>query len=202
MTVTIESREVKAAAARLGADICGIAAATSLTDAPHGFHPQDVLPGCRSVVVVARRFLATTLEALSTIPYTVVRNQVSREIDDISTRLSCWLEEQGAAAVPTGAIGPCECDAELVTSELCPPKCTLCIEACPIGALDGPLMKQVECWEYAFGEKDSGDWRISCFRCRAVCPQRFGCAASVHHQRLQHRGGLLALYMEGSPSHC
>jgi len=51
--------------------------------------------------------------------------------------------------------------------------CNICVEACPSGALDDPS---------AFGKKECGQFfkivnrklEIQCFRCRAVCPCRFG----------------------------
>lgn len=214
------------AAAELGADLCGIAVAGAFAGAPRGFGPCDALPSCRSVVVVAKRFLASTMSAASTIPYTIVRNELTAQMDTLTTLLAYRFEAQGIEAVPTGAIGPCERDTEsgrwrglislkhaaelagmgrigkntlllnerfgnmiwlgavLTSAELvadppaayttCPQDCSACIDACPVGALDGDPMDQRKCWDHAFGERDGGEWRISCFRCRKVCPQRQG----------------------------
>ena len=107
----LDSKYVKKAAADLGADLCGIASADRFGAAPRGFAPWDVLPGCRSVIVVALRFPASTLEARSTIPYTVVRNDLSAAIDRLTVRLALELESRGATVVPVGAIGPTELDA-------------------------------------------------------------------------------------------
>jgi hypothetical protein len=38
--------QVKAKAASLGADLCGIAAASSFTGAPSGYRPSDIFPAC------------------------------------------------------------------------------------------------------------------------------------------------------------
>jgi len=51
--------------------------------------------------------------------------------------------------------------------------CNICVAACPSGALDDP---------FAFGKKECAKFfkivdrklEIQCFRCRAVCPYRFG----------------------------
>jgi len=51
--------------------------------------------------------------------------------------------------------------------------CNICVENCPVGALDDPA---------AFGRKDCAKFfkivnkklEIQCFRCRALCPYRFG----------------------------
>jgi epoxyqueuosine reductase QueG len=51
--------------------------------------------------------------------------------------------------------------------------CNLCVEACPINALETIEIKQKECWNYAFGvEKEN--WRIKCHKCRDSCPFNFG----------------------------
>ena len=52
------SREVKEIAYKLGAELCGIAGLDRFSDAPEGYHPRDVWPGCRSVISFACRFPA------------------------------------------------------------------------------------------------------------------------------------------------
>jgi epoxyqueuosine reductase len=218
----LSSAYVKKIAADLGADLCGIAPVDRFGNAPKGFGPTDVLPGCRSVIVVALRFAIGTLEARSTIPYTVVRNDLSKEIDRLTVRLSLMLEPYGAAAVPVGSIGPDEYDAEtnkfrgiislkhaaelaglgkigkntllindrygnmiwlgavLTTAALeadplaeyegCVDGYSLCLDSCPVDALDGVSMDQRRCWEHAFGAHNGGEWRIKCYTCRKICP--------------------------------
>lgn len=105
------SADVKRIAVGLGADLCGIAPADRFTEAPRGYHPRDVLPDCQSVIVLASRFLNSTLSARSTVPYTIVRNELTKRMDTMSLKLSCELESYGVAAVPTGAIEPNNWDA-------------------------------------------------------------------------------------------
>mgnify|MGYP003588211034 CR=1 FL=1 len=109
--VSVTTQWVKERAAVLGADLCGVADADGFSGAPEGFHPRDVLPGCRTVVVLAKRFLSSTLSARSTIPYTDVRNRLTRFMDDLSIALCYELEDSGLSAVPVNAIGPTEWDA-------------------------------------------------------------------------------------------
>lgn len=45
----------------MGADLCGIADPKALCGAPKGFHPFDVMPECKSVIVIAQSFPAATL---------------------------------------------------------------------------------------------------------------------------------------------
>lgn len=222
----IRSEQIKEIAYGLGADLCGIASIERFGEAPEGFHPRDVLSECKSVIVLATRFLHGTLRAMSTVPYTVVRNELSTKMNVMAIQLSSTLEDWGETAVPTGAIGPDDYDkktgkyrgiislkhaaaqaglgkigkntllinekygnmvwlnAVLASAALeadpvaayegCLPGCTLCVDSCPVKALDGVSMNQMECWNYAFGKKDGGDWRIKCYTCRKICPNCLG----------------------------
>lgn len=224
--MNVRSEYVKEISIELGADLCGIASIDRFAEAPKGFHPRDVLPACESVVVLASRFLRSILFARSTIPYTDVRNEMTRKMDKLAIDASYALETEDVYAVPVNAIGPCEWDAAtnksrgiislkhaavlaglgkigkntllindkygnmiwlsavLVSVELepdpiaeyegCIPNCHICLESCPVKALDGVSMDQKKCWDYAFGTYNGGEWRIKCFTCRQVCPNRFG----------------------------
>ena len=58
--------------------------------------------------------------------------------------------------------------------------CNLCVEACPVNALENQEIHQGACWDYAFGEDtDSKDWRISCHKCRDICPYNLGSKNTV-----------------------
>ena len=222
----ISSPYVKKLSFEFGADLCGVASADRFEHAPEGFHPRDVLPGCQSIIVLGCRFLKSTLYAKSSIPYTDVRNELSRKMDRMAIQLSYQLEEKKVLAVPINSIGPTEWDkrtnksrgiislkhaaelaglgrigkntllindnygnmiwlsAVLVSEKLepdplaeyegCLSTCTICLESCPIQALDGVSMNQKTCWEYAFGSHKGGEWRIKCFTCRQVCPHCLG----------------------------
>lgn len=53
--------------------------------------------------------------------------------------------------------------------------CNLCVEICPINALENIEIKQDKCWQYAFGDdQEKKEWRISCHKCRDVCPFNLG----------------------------
>ena len=189
--------------------------------------PKDIIP--RMFCPVADRswfwragFLRSSLEARSTIPYTDIRNYLTRKMDDLAIELSYGLEGRGLTAVPVNAIGPCEWNADtgksmgiislkhaavraglgrmgkntlllndrmgnmvwlsavLTTRELeadpmipgvpCPPDCRICLDVCPVQALDGLSIDQAKCWNFAFGEHNGGEWRIKCFECRSRCP--------------------------------
>ena len=103
----ITSKEIKEFTLDLGADICGIADASLFKDAPPGASPKDILPEASSVIVFGKKFLNSTVKAKSSIPYTIIRNYLSKQLDEISIELSYYLEKKGYIGLPTGAIEPC-----------------------------------------------------------------------------------------------
>jgi len=102
----MEARQVKEEAGRKGAALCGVAPLERFEGAPGGFHPLDILPGCRSVVVLAIPFPASTLQARTNAPYTLVRNLMVDRLDRLTTGLASWLEARGAVAVPIPSADP------------------------------------------------------------------------------------------------
>lgn len=223
------AERIKVRARELGCDLCGIASIDRFRDMPDISNPAKILPGAESVIVMAFRFLASSARAGSTVPYTIIRNNLSRKVDEATIDLSYFLEDLGHLALPTGAIEPCNYDKELgktmglislknaacqaglgtigkntllvtprfgnmvwlgavitsaapasdppIEANPCPPGCRICIEGCPVHALDGSrFMDQDKCWSFAFGSADGGEWRIRCNRCRVTCPHAFGSA--------------------------
>ena len=104
----VTSERIKRKAAKCGADICGIAPVARFVDAPQGFHPCDIYPDCRSVVVFASRFPSGTLQAKSNVPYTLVRNKMVEKMDSISLLVSGELEAGGIVSVPIPSADPYE----------------------------------------------------------------------------------------------
>jgi len=56
----------------------------------------------------------------------------------------------------------------------CPPNCRLCLEACPVQALDGFTVIQKLCREYSTLEHPRGWDLYTCSRCRQVCIYKNG----------------------------
>lgn len=103
----IDAVEIKYRAEELGADLCGIAPLLRFADAPPGFHPTDVSPAAKSVIVVASRFPLSTLNA-SQAAYTNVRHKMVAKMDDITFQLSSELDLAGVSAVPIPSSDPYE----------------------------------------------------------------------------------------------
>lgn len=100
----LNAKEVKEITYSLGADLCGVASIDRFGEAPEGFHPRDVLPGCQSVIVFAKKFPAATLACTSMVPYSIARNMLSDVLDKMAVELCGRLGNSGLAAVPTSAI--------------------------------------------------------------------------------------------------
>lgn len=64
----------------------------------------------------------------------------------------------------------------MIEKKVCTDNCRICIDACPVQALDGSLfMNQAKCWNSAFGVPETGgEWRIKCYKCRVMCPYSKG----------------------------
>ena len=104
----LSSRTIKKRAIQNGADIFGVAPMAPFADAPKGFHPCDIYPDCRSVVVFASHFPLSTLQAKTNAPYTLVRNRMVDKLDWISFHVSGELETEGVVSVPIPSAGPYE----------------------------------------------------------------------------------------------
>lgn len=58
--------------------------------------------------------------------------------------------------------------------------CNLCVDVCPVNALSEAELKQLDCWNHAFGDdKELNTWKISCHKCRDICPYNFGTENSL-----------------------
>lgn len=220
----VDSHFVKETMRSLGADLCGIASIDRFHDAPRGYHPLDVMPGCKSVISFGCRFPVGTLLCRSHAPYTRVRNSITPKMDAIALDFCMEMERNGmlCAPIPTNEaqwdektnrsrsiislkhaaqaaglgtigrhsllitpefgsmiwLGAVLCAQELEPDAMKAPVCTrcnLCVNACPVNALETQEMNQQICWDYAFGtDEGSQTWRISCHQCRDVCPYNLG----------------------------
>lgn len=99
----MNSREVKEIFYGLGAELCGVASLDRFADAPAGYHPLDVWPGCRSVISFACRFPAAAVTCGSDVVYTRVRNSITAKIDAIALDFCIRMESRCVDCVPIPA---------------------------------------------------------------------------------------------------
>lgn len=72
-----------------------------------------------------------------------------------------------------------ELEPDEMEKELCN-HCDLCVKACPVNALENLEIEQQRCWDHAFGEDEEKQyWRISCHKCRDICPFNLGSQNSL-----------------------
>lgn len=57
---------------------------------------------------------------------------------------------------------------------VCLPNCNECVTNCPTGALQVGSAAQSECRMKAYGKGEKEFNTVDCYRCRTVCPMRFG----------------------------
>lgn len=97
----------------LGFDVCGFANIERFNNIPEKSNPEFILPGCKTVIVVGKKFLKSSYISKSTVPYTILRNKLSEWIDQMTVVISNEIEKHDELALPTGAIEPCNWNAKL-----------------------------------------------------------------------------------------
>ena len=71
-----------------------------------------------------------------------------------------------------------ELDGDSIASyEVCPPECSICIDSCPVGALDGKTVVQELCRPLACHKSERGFILKKCNLCRRACPHSLGLRA-------------------------
>ncbi|HWQ30759.1 MAG TPA: epoxyqueuosine reductase [Negativicutes bacterium] len=92
-----------------GADVCGIANIDRFSDTPKGFHPRDIFPDCRSVIVFGIALPKGLAKIESRLVYGHFNYAVCPEIDWIANKTAKEIERVwGGCAVPMPSDGPYE----------------------------------------------------------------------------------------------
>lgn len=145
-----------------GADVCGIANIDRFDNAPDGFSPRDIWNGCKEDTLTAR--------GLISIKHTAV-------LCGLGTigKSSLLLNPQFGSLLTIGVILT---DLPLESDPLCPnvciEGCTLCIDSCPVHAIEKGTVNQKSCRQNSYGKTKRGFDTVDCNLCRTVCPRRFG----------------------------
>ena len=103
MAAELTGKIVKEYALNAGADVVGIASSEDFGFAPSGFHPTDVLPECRSVIVLG---VASPPDVLNDITkYTESRNTMLTAMTNIAKVLAKQIKNDGYKTKPISATG-------------------------------------------------------------------------------------------------
>lgn len=223
----IANENIKQIVFDLGAELCGIAPVERFDEAPKGFHPKDIFPDAKSVVVIAKCFPEGPFRTSSPVPYTAANDVLLNEVIRISCELCLQLErKETLIAVPVPSepyeywdenekqgkgilslkhaghlaglgslgknslltnpehgnrliLGAVLLDIELegdqvVDHQFCNDNCQLCIDSCPVGAIDGLSVNQKLCRGNSGLVTKKGYFLYVCNECRKVCPNGTG----------------------------
>lgn len=211
----------------LGAEVCGIANIDLFIDAPKGFHPADIYPDCKSVIVFAKkiprglgkvspRIIYQHFNSISPVELDRIAYLASNEIEKIYNGIAVPIPSDGPydfwnaknfegrgivsmkhAAVLAGigtlgkstlllnnqygnmlSIGAVLTNLNLPSDkpaeDICIKQCSLCIDNCPVNAINEYGVNQKLCRNHAYGSNDRGFDVVNCNKCRIICPMAFG----------------------------
>lgn len=110
---------IKANAARLGADVCGIASIDRFADAPAGYTPCDLFAACQSVVAVGVALPTGLYDVAPRLIYSHFNAELCTIVDALTLRLAKEMERRfGCRAVPLPSDAPNEYwDADTMTAK-------------------------------------------------------------------------------------
>lgn len=110
--------DIREKALALGANLCGFAGIERFAQAPQGFHPLDIYPDCKSVVVVARAMPKGLAKVPPRLIYGHGNELCKQAVDACVQQLALYIETLGAIAVPLPSDGPYDVwDADTLTGK-------------------------------------------------------------------------------------
>lgn len=98
--------DIREYAMQIGADLVGFAKVEDFSEAPEGFHPNDIMPSAQSVIVIGKALSAGTVYSENKVVYTAQGEFVVRELDTLATKLASYIEAKGFTAVPIPTDAP------------------------------------------------------------------------------------------------
>lgn len=103
MNINISSETVKKYGIDAGASVVGIASLHGFDLAPDGFKPTDVMPECRSVIVLGAVLPYKVLK--NTAEYTSSRNEMLTKMTDIAKKVAKQISADGYKSKAISAVG-------------------------------------------------------------------------------------------------
>ncbi len=220
-------KQIKEFVLSLGADVCGVANIDRFSEAPVGFHPQDIFPGCQSVIVFGIALPKGLTRVEPRLIYGYFNNSICPEVDKVALNAAKEMERlYGGYAVPLPSDAPYEywdpkkmegrglismkhaavlaglgtlgkstlllndkygnlltlgailtdldLESDPLAQNICIDSCSLCIQSCPVQALNGDWANQAKCRPNTYGTNARGFDVVNCNQCRTVCPMRYG----------------------------
>ena len=107
--------KIRRLTAKMGGDLFGVASPDLLAAAPEGFRPRDILPGCRSVIVVGKRLSDATVETTPSRMFDTLYFAVNSFIDQVILKITDTLIREGYLAV---GVGPHSLDAKQLRGDI------------------------------------------------------------------------------------
>ena len=88
-------------AGKVGADLVGIAPVERFEGAPKGHRPEDILPGARSVVAMAKRIPGSIVKSIPSPYYDKFGyHDLNAHLRELTYNVSVFIEDQGFEAFP------------------------------------------------------------------------------------------------------
>lgn len=84
---------IRAKVLEFGADICGFAGVERFTEAPAGFHPCDIFPECKSVIVLGKALPKGLFEVNPRLIYSHFNHLSCSSVDQIAFQTANYLEK-------------------------------------------------------------------------------------------------------------
>ncbi|MHA2059594.1 MAG: hypothetical protein ACW976_02290 [Candidatus Ranarchaeia archaeon] len=91
---------LKKQASKMGVTLFGVASPNTWDDEP-GFHPKDVFPGTKSVIIIGSRYIYGSISSLSFRSRLVGLASGPGRANALAFNLSRWLQTKGYYALPT-----------------------------------------------------------------------------------------------------